>query len=212
MIHHRSRPMTRDAILDQLWPEAGPEHSITLLHTNLYQLRKALKAVLGEQSTIKHISGQYRLDPALLACDFVCFEELLQLIPGELREAEISRLEDAVALYRGEYMEGLDYPWVEADRERLNRLYQAALDRLAELYSKSGEYLRAASCLRTILRSNPLLEEIHSRLMTLYACMGDRMAVIQQYETLTQLLEDELGIDPSPATRELYYKLCSEEE
>lgn len=211
LIHHRNRPVTRETILDQLWPESDPDQSTTLLHTNLYQLRKALKTALGEQNAIKHISGQYRLDGVPFTYDFIRFEERLQPYPGERHEAEKPRLEEAVSLYRGEYMEGLDYPWVEAERERLNRLYLSALESLAGLYSESAEHSRAASCLRTVLRFNPLLEETHARLMTVYAAMGDRMAVIQQYETLTQVLEDDLGVDPSSATRELYYKLCSEE-
>ncbi len=211
LIHHRNRPVTREAILDQLWPESDPEHSTTLLHTNLYQLRKALKAALGEHNLVKHASGQYRLDEAPLICDLVRFEERIQSCPGQPQEEEKTRLEEAIALYRGDYMESFDYPWIEAERERLNRLYLAALDRLAKIYSETGEHPRAVSCLRAVLRSNPLLEEIHARLMIEYARIGDRMAVMQQYETLTQVLEDELGIDPGPATRELYYRLCSEE-
>jgi len=108
-------------------------------------------------------------------------------------------------------MEGIDYEWVYAERERLNRSYIAAMERLAQHFLDEGEYSRAAAYLRVVLRVNPLLEEVHCLLMTAYAKLGDRMAVMQQYETLIQILEKELGIDPSSKTRELYYKFCGEE-
>jgi LuxR family transcriptional regulator, maltose regulon positive regulatory protein len=204
LLHHREKPVLKERIIDDIWPETGLEQSSTLFHTNLYQLRKALKAGDGRQPVI-HKGGQYRLDPEMMSTDL---EQFLAL--ARLQETEA--LEKAVALYRGEYLEGLDYAWVLAEREQLSQVYLSVLDRLAHIYAGQGEWAGAATCLRAILRTNPLLEDAHAFLMTAYARMGDRLAVMQQYETLTHLLEQELGIDPSPKTRELYYRLCSEEE
>ena len=83
---------------------------------------------------------------------------------------------------------------------------------MARLSLERGRYPQAVACLRSILKVNPLLEEAHALLMTAYARMGDRMAVLQQYETLTVVLEEELGIAPGAKTRDLYYKLCGESE
>ncbi|EEG78005.1 BTAD domain-containing putative transcriptional regulator [Dethiobacter alkaliphilus] len=211
LIHHREKPVQKEKILEDLWPETDPEQASTLFHTNLYQLRRAVKNVAGEQP-VRHKSGQYRLDEEMFSCDIHRFESLAQAAGKAVAEVDAQDLEEAVALYRGEYLEGIDYDWVAAERERLNQLYLQVLDRLAHYYAAEGQYSRAASCLRAILRANPLLEEAHALLMQVYAGMGDRMAVLQQYETLTEVLEEELGVDPSPKTRELYYKLCSEEE
>jgi DNA-binding SARP family transcriptional activator len=207
LIHHRDKPIQKERILDELWPDADPEQSSTLFHTNLYQLRKAVKTTDGRQP-VRHKGGQYRLDPEMLTNDIENFESLVRI----LDQGDITELEKAVSLYRGEYMEGLDYEWVIAERERLSQLYLSVLDHLAHRYAEKGEYAKAATYLRAILRTNPLLEEAHALLMTVHARMGDRLAVLQQYETLSQVLEQKLGIDPSPKTRELYYKLCSDEE
>ncbi len=212
LFHHRNKPVHKEKILDDLWPEADPEQASTLFHTNLYQLRKAVKGVLDSRRLVTHSGGQYRLDQELFICDISQFESLAGDNGGQGDPAQVmTRLEQAASLYRGEYLEGLDYPWIIAERERISQLYLSGLDHLSRLYLKGGEPGKAASCLRAILRANPLLEEAHALLMTAYARLGDRMAVIQQYDTLTQVLEQELGIDPSAKTRELYYKLCGEE-
>ena len=212
LVHHREKPVLKERILEDLWPEADPEQASTLFHTNLYQLRKATKNAIGEQP-VRHKGGQYRLDEDMLSIDIMQFECLVYGMEKEsVRLADLSKLEQAISLYRGEYMEGLDYDWVTAERERLNQLYLQVLDHLAHHYAHDRQYSRAASCLRAILRVNPLMEEAHALLMRVYAGMGDRMAVLQQYETLSQVLEEELGVDPSPKTRELYYKLCSDED
>ncbi|MEW5785180.1 MAG: tetratricopeptide repeat protein [Bacillota bacterium] len=209
LVHHRAKPVVKEKILEELWPEVDPEHASTLFHTNLYQLRKAVKGILGEQRLVKHTAGQYRLDSERFACDIDVFESLSATASDQPAGPG---LEQAAALYRGEYLEGLDYEWIAAERERLNQLYQVILDSLARFYLDDGRFPRAASCLRSILKINPLLEEAHALLMTAYARMGDRMAVLQQYETLNEVLAEELGVDPSPKTRELYYKLCGDEE
>ena len=75
---------------------------------------------------------------------------------------------------------------------------------------KNGKLDLAATCLRSILYLNPLLEEMHVLLMKVYYRQGDRMALMQQYQTLCHILDQEMGLEPNPETRKLYYKLCSE--
>ncbi len=212
LFHCREKPVLKDKILEDLWPDSSPERASTLFHTNLYHLRRAVKKP-GIQP-VKHREKHYYLDQSMLSSDIGLFEELVMSLEKsiETEAEEITELERAVSLYQGEYMEDLDYPWVTVERERLNKMYLFLLDRLAHRYMESEELDSAATCLRTILRYNPLLEDTHALLMNIYARMGDRMAVMQQYQTLSRVLQQEMGLDPSPKTRELYYKLCSEEE
>lgn len=210
LIHQRGRAVFKERILNDLWPELDTEQASTLFHTNLYQLRKAIKTTIGEQP-VNHKGGQYTLVQNNISCDLARFE-LLTTPPGAEEEDNLTTLEEALALYQGEYLAGLEYEWVYAERERLSQIYQSLLKRLAHAYLQSDQLNRAAACLRSLLQVNPLLEEAHALLMTVYARLGDRMAVLQQYETLSQVLEEELGIDPSAKTRELYYKLCSSQD
>ena len=213
LFHCRAKPVLKDKIMSDLWPDSSPEKASALFHTNLYHLRKAIKPYPGKQLVI-HKDKKYCLNKKLLSADIDIFKALAGSPEEkkELRDAERSKLEEAESLYRGDYMEDIDCQWVGAEREQMNQLYLFLLERLAHHYLENGEFDHAVTCLRTILRFNPLLENIHISLMKAYSRMGDRLAVMQQYQTLSRDLEEELGIKPGPKTRELYYELCSEEE
>ncbi len=191
------RPVTRDAILDALWPDSDPESAQTIFHTTLYQLRRALKPA-GE--VIAFAAGAYRLHRELVVVDMDRFAELL-------RAGSSEELRQAVALYRGDLLEGLDYPWVEAGRSRLRGQYLGALRQLAALESQAGRHEAAVGWLMLLVQADPLQEAGHLALMECYAAMGNRAAALQQYRTLSTLLDEELGVEPSREADELYRRL-----
>ena len=210
LIQHRGVPAPKDRLLEAMWPDLDPDQASTLFHTHLYHLRKAMNRACGTSESVLHMGGRYMLASGLVVTDVQQFEAMGNPHDNETPESAVVRLREAVSVYRGEYLDGVDYDWVMAERERLRLAYLAILEDLANRLMDAGEYREAAGCLRAIVRINPLLEEIHAQLMLVYARMGDRMAVTQQYETLCRALNDELGVGPAPRTRDLYYHLCSE--
>ena len=211
LFHYREKPVHKDKILEDIWPNSIPERASALLHTNLYQLRKAIKNLPGSHP-VNHKSKQYQLEQNIISSDLDIFLKLTNYTSSdsEVSPEEVPYLEQAVSMYQGEYLENLDYQWITEERERLNQIYLSLLEKLSYYYMKNGELGWAATCLRAILHLNPLLEEMHVLLMKVYSRQGDRMALIQQYQTLCQILDQEMGLEPSPETRNLYYKLCSE--
>ncbi len=211
LFHYRGKHVLKDKILEDIWPNFAPERASALFHTNLYQLRRVLKTTPGEQP-IMHKDKKYFLNQREFSSDIDNFLALTGDTEekGAIQPVAAAKLERAVSLYRGDYMEDLDYHWVEAEREQLKQVYLTLLERLAHGYTERGDLDQAASCLRTVLSCNPLLEDTHVFLMKIYARMGDRMAVMQQYQNLSRVLEQELGINPALKTKEIYYRLCSE--
>jgi two-component SAPR family response regulator len=213
LLHRGGGPVARERLLEDLWPEVDEEQSSTLFHTSLYQLRKVLREAGDSSDAITYAGGYYRLDRDLVSTDAAQLDTLLKASQsGGLAHNEEAVLERIVALYEGDYLENLDYPWVLAERERLAVIFADFAGRLGRKYLEAREFARASSLLRLLLQRNPLLEEVHCLLMRAYAGMGDRLAVMQQYETLKEALDNELGVDPSPETRRLYYELCGEKK
>lgn len=192
------RPVTRDQLADALWPETTPENAQTLMHTSLYNLRRGLGR--AGDGLITFAGGAYRLSRDELELDLDRFQRLAAS-PNEAAWRE------AVSLYRGDLLEGLDYPWCEGPRERARSLYLESLRRLAAHLSAAERWTEAAEALQLLVQVDPLMEDGHVALMECYAAQGRRSAAIQQYRTLARLLDEELGLSPSPKADALYRTL-----
>ncbi|MFN2167754.1 MAG: ATP-binding protein, partial [Anaerolineae bacterium] len=123
-------------------------------------------------------------------------------------------LEQATALYRGDFMEGFslaDSPafeeWVVLCRERYRRLMMDALHRLVEAYERQGRYERALELGWKQLDLEPWWEEAHQQLMRLLALSGRRSEAVAQYHRCRRLLDEELDVAPAAETTALYEQI-----
>lgn len=192
------RPVTRDQLIEALWPDADLESGQALLHTTLYYLRRTLKPA-GE-GLITFAGGAYRLDRERVSVDLDRFQQL-----AGTGGAPAWRV--AADLYRGDLLEGLDYPWVEAPRARARATCMEMLRSLAGHLRSAGRPGEAVDWLQRLITLDPLAEEGHVGLMECYAAIGNRNAALQQYRTLARVLDEELGLQPGRQAQELYRKL-----
>jgi DNA-binding SARP family transcriptional activator/predicted ATPase len=132
-------------------------------------------------------------------------------------EGDPSALEEAVGLYRGEFLEGLvvrDAPdiddWLTAERDRLRAQFVAALQEIAEGYARHGDLTAGIAAGRRLLAVEPWREEAHQLLMRLFARAGQRQAALAQYETCRRVLRAELGVEPEAETAALAARLAAE--
>jgi len=117
--------------------------------------------------------------------------------------------ERAVALYRGEFMQGSYEPWVDEQRSYYREQHLRMLESLASVAEKKQEWLRAMDLAQRILHEDPFREDIHCLVMRSQAAVGNRVAVKEQYETLRGLLQEELGVEPAMQTQKAYRDLVS---
>jgi DNA-binding SARP family transcriptional activator len=106
---------------------------------------------------------------------------------------------DPLELCRGELLEGLEEEWALQAREHHRERVIALLEKQAH----AAEPQEAISLTRLQTERAPFDEQAHRRLMERLAAVGDRAAAIRVYVALAERLRRELGVAPSPATREL---------
>lgn len=114
-------------------------------------------------------------------------------------------LQHAIDLYRGPFLAGFSLPdsaefevWAFQERSAWERLYLEALSTLLEQRAARGEFEAAITCAQRYLATDDLAEEVHRRLIELYAASGDRSAALRQFEYCATVLERELGVEPLP--------------
>ncbi len=197
----------KDQIGQVFWPDLSPGRLRSAFHITLYRLRRAL----GINDCVLYENEQYTFNRQLdYWYDVDEFEALVaraeQLLSDEPLKAARA-LEEACALYRGGYLEGMDYAdeeWCFWRREELARRYQGALQALGGLRLAHGDYSGALEAYRRLLASDPLREDIHRAVMRCLARSGDRSAALKHFQTVTELLDEQLGVEPLPETIELY--------
>jgi LuxR family maltose regulon positive regulatory protein len=208
--HHRA---AKDTIIDTFWTEDNIETVEKNFHPTVSHIRKALNSNQPlKQNFIIYRDGDYQLNPEFsYRIDTENFERLMNDGETARRDRDYARCidsyEKAVALYRGEFMQGSYEAWVDEQRSYYREQYLRMLESLAGVAEKKQEWARSMDLAQRILHEDPFREDIHCMLMRGQAALGNRVAVKEQYETLRALLQKELGVEPAMQTQKAYREL-----
>ncbi len=192
-------PQTRELLSSLLWPDAEEARGRTNLRRTLVYVRQGfgrdVEVVRATGSTLTLASG--------VATD-------LQLVRQALEaQSSPARLAEAVAVWRGELLEGVQADgeemdaWLAQQREHWSQRLALACERLAAARSRAGDGAGALDAVETWLERDPLAETAHRERIRIHLARGDGPAALEAYERCADLLQRELGIRPSPATREV---------
>ncbi|MCS7462951.1 response regulator [Paenibacillus doosanensis] len=205
LLHQHGQWVSKELILDTVWPQYTQDKALTHLHTAVYQIRKQLKEWDAEAS-IKYAHDSYCLVKARLTTDVELFERCLtEKAADEERQMRLN--EQAFALYRGDYLEEHDYAWAKPRRRELLQRYIRLVYRMAEHDMGNGRELQAIERLCAAQEKEPYSEDICRLILAAYGQLKDADGLRRYYEAFAQFLMSELGTEPEEQTAELYTKL-----
>ncbi len=200
LLHHQGREVSKDEIIDNLWPEVELDKAVHQLHNGIYYIRKTL-AQSGIDRSLVSISGSYSMKLGEVAFDVRLFREGLKKVSDSIALEDLAALE---AIYTGEYMAGTDWVWADLEREVLSRKYAEIMERLAQDYIEQEEFGRAEELLIKAFDRNPYDEGVSRLLLKLYRLTGDKVKAVKHYAKYEQILQEELGIKPQERIRQEY--------
>lgn len=209
------RLFARETLAGSFWPDASEERARASLHTEMWRIRQAFKHAdldpdgflisradgVGFNHASPHWSDVRAFEAGLkagLSCD-----------SDSVDDAILERLAEAVALYRGDLMDGLYDDWCLVRREALRAQLLAALDFLMRHRMARLEWTHALEYGQRLLAQEPLLEDAHRAVMRCHYFVGNRPAALRQFAACARLLRNELGIEPMEETRRLYGSMIS---
>ncbi|HTI23491.1 MAG TPA: BTAD domain-containing putative transcriptional regulator [Kutzneria sp.] len=188
-----------DELVARVWGERPPQRATGTLQSYLTRLRAA-------GLTIVRRSGGYVLvvdDP--LAVDVFLFGHLVERARQATEPVRAVELfEQAIGLWRGEALAGLDSPWAVATRELLGRQLLAAELDLADLRLQLGRHAALVPELVERAAEHPLDERAAGQLMLALYRNGRQAEALSHYEALRTRLVGELGTDPGVQLRQLH--------
>lgn len=211
LVVRRQRRSARSSVAGELWPETSDERAQRALNTELWRLRSALR--------------DHGVDPALVIdadhetlrfkphddvwVDFAVFEEAVRGLPLAVADREPepgfnTALAEAVALHRGDLLEGVFDEWCLVQREACRAQLIAALEHLVQVRMVEQQWDQAMMFGQRLLEIDPLLEHVHRELMRCHFIRGNRPAAMRQYAACAATLRRELRVEPMDETRRLY--------
>ncbi len=206
LVHHGG--VTRDAAIEALWPELDPDRGVAWFKAVLGNLRRVLGPAAdtdtdADTAVIPRLVDRYQANPDLVGCDLWRFQRALASAGATTDPAaKTTELQQALAVYHGDLLDGADYDWALTDREDLRRQAIGAARQLAELYEQAGDDQRALDVLEQAVRWDAYNEELYQRIMRVQARLGRAEEIRRTYRRLELRMAD-LDDDPSEPTRQL---------
>jgi adenylate cyclase len=198
------RPHFRPTLAGLLWGDMPEVNARANLRRELSVLRRTVgeHLIVTRQEVVFNRDTRYRLD--------------VELFEAATSQGTLARLQEAVELCGGDFLEGFyvrEAPafeeWVLVQQTRLRELALQALHTLTAHYAEQGEagLREGIQYTSRLLALEPSREEAHRTLMRLLARSGQRGAALAQYEACRQALAEDLGVAPGRETRELYERI-----
>ncbi|WP_432824339.1 BTAD domain-containing putative transcriptional regulator [Dactylosporangium sp. CA-092794] len=197
-----NRVVTLPRLVDAVWGDAAPVTARAQLHTCVSRLRRQLPG------TIHTDTAGYRAVVADDELDTLVFAQLVAdgraaMAAGELHTAR-KHLRDALELWRGPALAGVDSPSVQAAAVALEERHHAALEDCLDVELQLGLQAELISQLTGLAEQHPLRERLHGQLMTALARVGRTADAIAVYLRLADALDEQLGLAPGAPLQELY--------
>ncbi len=193
----RGAAVPRGRLAGLLWSERDEQRA----RHSLCQALTTLRSTLGPAASLLQVTPDgVRLSGTGLVLDVETFE-------GAARSREQAALEEACALYRGPFLEGLEIrepgfeEWQFSERYRLGELAADAFAKLLDLQMAAGAAEAAIATGRRLVAMTPLDEPAHARLIELYGTLGRRGLAEAQYARCADLLRRELDRAPGAELR-----------
>ncbi|MEZ4865480.1 MAG: BTAD domain-containing putative transcriptional regulator [Caldilineaceae bacterium] len=193
---------SRSRLAAVLWPD----HPDTKARTNLRWVINNLTNLLPNTLTVTRYTLQF-MPQSALGVDLLEFERLV-------KEERTESLEQAVALWRGDFLDGISADdssdlelWLLQERERWRQRVITLLEQLIEQHRSRGESARAQALLTRLLTLEPWREAAHRQLMQLLASTGQPSAALAQFELCRKILAEEVAAEPAPETVTLHQQI-----
>lgn len=194
LVTHRRSDVGRERLLELFWPGVDPERAQGGLRSALWSIRRAIRDAGFEPDDYLSANRSVIRWHAQTELDADTFVELA-------RSEEAQHLEDALALYRGDYLEGDYEEWSVTERTRLSIAHESVLSRLVRI-----THSHAAA--QALLGINPYDEPSYIVLIEAELSAGRLVAAEALAERCERALA-EVGARASSALLELFHDVSS---
>ncbi|MFD6281051.1 BTAD domain-containing putative transcriptional regulator, partial [Streptomyces sp. NPDC060209] len=202
-----NRLVSADQLLHRVWNDRVPLRARDTLYSYISRLRRELDP---HGILLARRSGGYVLDIDKTTVDLHRFRHLAaRARKGPDDRSALKLFEEALALWQGEPLAGLDSPWLDTVREQLRaERWAAELDR-TDAMLRSGRHSECLAELSARAEAHPLDERVAGQSMIALYREGRPADALAHYQSIRVRLVHELGVDPGQALRQLHQRIIT---
>jgi two-component SAPR family response regulator len=208
LFHLQGRPVDKDVLLLQLWPEADKKSATTLLHTTLYSIRKTLAAYRLED-LISYQNKRYAMKMELVHSDLEEMDQLCQALEhGD--KVFVHGRGDFLKCYKGSYLGGVTGNFSESRKAYYEKKFLEICRLLAERTMKEGRFEDAVAYLDRAIAVDPYGEDLYLLVLQCLRALGEVKRAKRYYEQIVRVLKEDLDVEPAAEVTGAY-RNCLEE-
>jgi DNA-binding SARP family transcriptional activator/tetratricopeptide (TPR) repeat protein len=207
------RVVSTDRLIDRVWDVDPPPTARNTLYGYVARLRAMLTGAAEDHVTLSRRQAGYLLQADPEQLDLHRFRSLVGEAASTANSDETAErlLREALELWHGPALAGVDSPWLTAMRDTLELERHAALLDQNEMRLRLGQHSALAAELVSQAAASPADERLIGQLMlALYRC-GRQADALRWYDQTRRYLADELGADPRPQLQELHEQILRAE-
>jgi DNA-binding SARP family transcriptional activator len=205
-----NRAVAVERLVDDLWGDASPGTAVKMVQIYVSQLRK----LLPDGILVTRPPG-YLVELDADAIDVVRFDRLRRTGRAELEAgdpaAASAQLCEALGLWRGEALAEFAEPFAQAERRHLGELRLSCLEDRIEADLILGRHGELVGELAAGVAEFPLRERLRGQSMLALYRSGRHADALAVYEDFRRALDEDLGLQPSVALRELQGRILNQD-
>lgn len=212
LLLNSNRPVALESMFEALWGSALPATARAQVQTCVSALRRSL-ATAGLGKRIQARGGGYAIEVNPSELDLNLFDDFVvngraKLSAKNPRGAHTA-FREALALWRGEPLDGVDSSVVQAHRVRISERRIEVIEDCIHAELQLGLHREVVGEISAMVAAYPLRERFVTQLMTaLYRC-GRQAEALTVYRMVRQRFVDELGLEPSPLVQQLHQDILT---
>lgn len=197
-----------EALIDRVWGEQKPASARNTLYGYVARLRSVIAKASDPRVTLAHHPGGYLLQAEAEQLDLCRFRRLAaEAGAGSDDKRRAGPLRQALGLWRGPALAGVQSPWLNAMRDTLEADRIAALEELNDIRLRQGEHGPLVGELTEQAAASPGDERLIAQLMLALYRSGRQADALHWFERTRRHLSSELGVDPGYSLRTLHQQI-----